>query len=495
MKFLPIVKPLILLGVLASTCRAQAVSISRVYRVQPAGGVPAAPGAPGEMQIEVKQPGAISEFGQGYWFGSMGELTATTVAPGGQQIVQKMGAPWASAEPLKGQAAAGIWKLKLSEARAGATARADWWELSITTQRPPEMKMPITGRAAPELAALDTALVSFMEERGIEAATLAVVKDGRLVLKRGYGWQDRELTRPISPEAVLRLGSTTKPLIATAIRRLIAEGKLGEDDKALPLLDIAPPAGQKLGDERWHDVTIRQLLEHKSGLAQTWADSSLVRKKLGLDRVALRDDIISYMMLQPLLFAPGEKNSYSNLGYAVLAVLIERATGVPYEDYIRDQIALPIGARSMRLGKQLRGEQLPDEAWFAEENMAPACWDENLRLPDAYAADFTTGMASGSMLSSAEDYCRFMRFYFLDGHLKPASLRDVEWNYQHNGALQGCMALVKQKIKDGQSLDYCVLLNKRRAEHNEDFEALGNALDKALSGVVQWPAVDLWGQR
>src|SRR5262249_15615705 len=146
-------------------------------------------------------------------------------------------------------------------------------------------------------------------ERDIRAGTLAVMKDGRLVLARGYGYLDRDEHLPVTPESPFRLASLTKPITAAAIRKLIHEGKLQLDAQVFPLLGVDPPQRQK-GDARLQDITVRHLLEHRGGwdlrtAGDTMFRSSEIAAALGKEGTASADDIVRYMAGQPLQFDPG----------------------------------------------------------------------------------------------------------------------------------------------------------------------------------------------
>jgi CubicO group peptidase (beta-lactamase class C family) len=100
--------------------------------------------------------------------------------------------------------------------------------------------LPVRGRAEPELAAFDRAMQQFMRERSIKAGTLAVMKGGRIVLARGYGYRDPARGLPLGPEAPLRLASVSKPITLAAVLKLIREGKLSLDTKVFVLLNVQP---------------------------------------------------------------------------------------------------------------------------------------------------------------------------------------------------------------------------------------------------------------
>jgi CubicO group peptidase (beta-lactamase class C family) len=104
--------------------------------------------------------------------------------------------------------------------------------------------MPMSGPAAPGMASFDRVVPAFMEKWRIPGGAVAVVKDGRLVLARGYGWADREAGRRVEPDSLFRIASLSKSITAAAVLELAEAGRLGLDDRVFQLLsDLQPPAG------------------------------------------------------------------------------------------------------------------------------------------------------------------------------------------------------------------------------------------------------------
>ena len=129
-----------------------------------------------------------------------------------------------------------------------------------------ETTLPVSGPAVPELVAFDDAMLAFMDEKGIEAGLLGVMKDGVVVLERGYGWQDSGHAEGLPATAMMRIASVTKPLTAAAIRRLVDQGLIGLDDYVFDLgqaegglLGLTPFLS--LGDARLADITVQHLLD------------------------------------------------------------------------------------------------------------------------------------------------------------------------------------------------------------------------------------------
>ncbi len=123
-------------------------------------------------------------------------------------------------------------------------------------------------RANPAFRSFDDTMTAYMTVRGIPGGALAVVKEGRLVYTKGYGWADREKKVPVAPTSLFRIASISKPVTAAAIFTLIQdkENHLSLDTPVFPLLPHKPLAGEEgQVDPRLTTITIRQLLQHTGG--------------------------------------------------------------------------------------------------------------------------------------------------------------------------------------------------------------------------------------
>jgi CubicO group peptidase (beta-lactamase class C family) len=158
------------------------------------------------------------------------------------------------------------------------------------------------------------------------SGALLVAKDGEVVLNKGYGMAIREKGIGNSSETVFSTGSITKQFTAAAIMKLKMQGKLNTTDPIRKYLDGVPKDKKK--------ITIQQLLTHTSGLVQD----------AGRDYdVAQRDKTVSKILEQPLEFAPGKRFEYTNVGYTLLAAIIEKVSGKSYEEFLQEELFRPAG--------------------------------------------------------------------------------------------------------------------------------------------------------
>jgi N-acyl-D-amino-acid deacylase len=210
---------------------------------------------------------------------------------------------------------------------------------------------PVTGKAPPGTEALDKAIVSVLSRHGIPGAALAITKDGKLVMARGYGWANLATEEPVHPDTLFGIASLSKTFTATAVLKLVEQGKLKLDDHPFKLLThIKPLRGAKV-DPRLYEITVRQLLNHsggwdhqKSGDPVSWTTNLQIQRH---DKTPVSSEyLISATMGVRLDFDPGTDCKYSNFGYIVLGEVIEKASGQSYEKYVKDHILIPAGAKS-----------------------------------------------------------------------------------------------------------------------------------------------------
>jgi D-alanyl-D-alanine carboxypeptidase len=172
-----------------------------------------------------------------------------------------------------------------------------------------------------------------MQKLHVPGVAVAVIKDGKVIKSKGYGLANVETNTPVTTETVFKIGSISKPIIAMGIMLLVEEGKISLDDKISKYLDGTP--------ETWKDITVRHLLSHTSGI---------IREAPGFDGAKIQPDadVIKTAYQSPLVFTPGEKYQYCNVGYFSLAEIIRKVSGKPWSDFLTERILKPFGMNSTR---------------------------------------------------------------------------------------------------------------------------------------------------
>lgn len=170
---------------------------------------------------------------------------------------------------------------------------------------------------------IDSFIEKSMAEQRIVGLVLGVIKDGKVIKTKGYGYANLEYDIPVTTKTVFKIGSVSKQIIATAIMKLIQEGKLKLTDPATKYFPDAPA--------HWNKITIRHLLNHTSGL---------IRESPAFDAMAIQTDsvLIRAAYKDSLVFPTGSKWQYCNLGYFMLADIIRQISGQSFTDYMTKEI-------------------------------------------------------------------------------------------------------------------------------------------------------------
>lgn len=192
-----------------------------------------------------------------------------------------------------------------------------------------------------QIEKIDSFVREKMKSKNIPGLSLAVVRDGKLILAKGYGMANLELSVPAAEKTVYHLASITKTFTAIATMMLVEEGKISLED----------PISKHLSDlpEAWRPVTVRHLLNHTSGISSL-AHHKKIPCPVGKDeRDYTRADALKEVACLPLDFAPGERWSYGDTGYHLLGMLIEKVSAMDYEQVLRTRIFTPLGMRDTRL--------------------------------------------------------------------------------------------------------------------------------------------------
>ena len=194
------------------------------------------------------------------------------------------------------------------------------------------MPLPVWGGIAEQV---DTYIEAEMQKRKIPGLSLAVVKDGQVLIAKGYGYANVEHQVPAKAETVYQSGSVGKQFTATGVMMLVEEGKVHLDDKITQYLNEAPA--------HWKDITVRHLLTHTSGISEK------LYERINMRQDFTEEQIFKEIAAVPLEFAPGEKWSYSNPGYVTVGILIHKWTGMFYGDFLQQRIFKPLQMETTRI--------------------------------------------------------------------------------------------------------------------------------------------------
>jgi N-acyl-D-amino-acid deacylase len=398
---------------------------------------------------------------------------------------------------------------------------------------PAQQEMPISGAAVPGMASYDKAIPDLMRKHGIPGGAVAVVRDGKLIYARGFGYADVESKTPVQPDALFRIASVSKPITGVAIMKLVEEGRLTLDDRVAPIIAHLAPAPGATVDPRWEQITIRQLLNHTAGWDRDKPNGgfdpmfrpAIAAAAVNASAPASAEAVIRYMKGLPLDFTPGERHVYSNFGYAILGRVIERRSGMPYEAFVRARVLQPVGANRTRLGRTRLRDALVDEVKYyfpgmgLDAPLAPSVFPGEGAAPVNYGGFYVEAMDShGGWVSSTVDLLRFVTGVdgranrpdilgaalvaemtgngttvcasgacsYAGGWLVRPTQGDAIW--WHGGSLPGTTSIL---VRSHHDFAWVALFNARSGTGNFDAE-LDAALWSALAQATSFPTHDLF---
>jgi CubicO group peptidase (beta-lactamase class C family) len=227
-------------------------------------------------------------------------------------------------------------------------------------------------------------------------AVISVVKDGQVLLEKGYGWADAEKRIPVDPKAtVFRPGSTSKLFTWTAVMQQVEQGKLDLDTDVNQYLDFKVPV------RNGHPLTLRHIMTQTSGFEEAIKDLIAFDNKAP---ASLRDVLVGNM---PQMRAdPGTTAGYSNYATALAGYIVQRVSGEPFEQYIEHRIFQPLNMAHSTFRQPLPPALAPLMAQGYTETGNPGHGFEIVNLPPA-----------GSLSSTGDDMARFMIAHLQDGQL------------------------------------------------------------------------------
>jgi len=218
-------------------------------------------------------------------------------------------------------------------------------------------------------AKVDEFINTEMRRQRIPGLSLAIIRDGRPVIVKGYGFSNVEHQVPVKPETVFQSGSINKQFTATAIMILVEEGKLALDDKISKYFPDAP--------ESWQNITVRHLLTHTSGMADYPPDFDFRRE-------FTEEEYLGIIKSVPLAYQPGTKWDYSNLDYVILGILIGKITGKFHGDFLAERVFKPLNMTTARVisesaivpnraaGYRLVKGELKNQEWVSQSTNTTA---------------------------------------------------------------------------------------------------------------------------
>jgi CubicO group peptidase (beta-lactamase class C family) len=322
-----------------------------------------------------------------------------------------------------------------------------------------------------------------MRAAKIRAGALAIACKGKTLFERGYTWAEPNYptTQPTSP---FRLASVTKAFTAALTFEMVKTRAIALDTRAFAYLGLAPLARTgHAGDPRLNDITVKQLIEHRSGLARDiyvkdrCCGPALrdMAHALGLHRVPTAEEKVRFMLSEPLKFVPGTQEEYSNLGYDVLGLVCAKAANMDFFGAVRKYVTAPHDIEVF-LASTSKEKRLPGEPFYDDPGSGPTIEhpDRNDIMPAVYGGDvyLEAAPASGAMAASAGAVARLI------GHYAAGGFGVRTGRSARSGSQPGSSSWAESR---GNGLDFCCVFNTR---HFEGADGAIDAMRKEIRRIL-----------
>jgi len=335
-----------------------------------------------------------------------------------------------------------------------------------------------------ELAGMEGVATAFMRAHSVPGLSIAVARDGTVVYERGFGFADRVRNEKVTPASLFRIASVSKPITSVTLFRLMEQKRLTLEDTVFGPRGILGDDFGRSPYRKWvEQIRIKHLLTHTAGGWQNDGTDPMFRNP-----AMNHQQLITWAIANvPLRYPPGEHYAYSNFGFCILGRVIEKLTGAPYQQHVRDAILKRCGVTDMRIGGNTLAERAPREVVYYGGGQNP--YDMNVRRMDSH----------GGWLATSRDLAMFASH--VDGQstsrniLQPESIRQMTtptsanagyakgWavnrvpNWWHGGSLPGTTSFM---VRTASGLCWAALANTR-----EDSGDTGGAMDKMMWDLVR----------
>ena len=370
-----------------------------------------------------------------------------------------------------------------------------------------------------EFSGVEKTINSFLRKWSIAGASIAIAKDGRLVYARGFGFADTATKAEVQPYNLFRIASISKLVTAVGIMRLREEGLLSLNDTVFGSDGILnDPYFSEPKDKRVYGITVAHLLSHEAGWSQRYGDHMfmpiLIAEKMGVKPPVDTKTIVRFALDKRLQYTPGAGRAYSNLGYSILGLVIEKVSGMPYEDYCRKKVLEPLGIYDMKIAGNLPSEKAPFEVTYYEPSdvqLKPSIYGTGEMVTPSYGGNDIRALGgAGAWLATAPDLMRLL--LAVDGFktrqdiLGDESIRfmtdndngfaPVGWKatiydgtWWRTGSFPGTAGMMKRQ-SDG--ISWVVLFNSSAWNGPEIYSYINNMMYRVISQFKPWPDYDLF---
>ncbi len=384
---------------------------------------------------------------------------------------------------------------------------------------PENVRLTNSSSSGEEFSGVEKTLNSFLHKWSLAGASIAIAKDGKLIFARGFGFADTATKEKIEPYNKFRIASISKLVTATGIMKLNEEGRLSLNQRVFgPDGILNDPYFDDPKDKRVYGITVAHLLSHEAGWTQRYGDQMFmpitIAERMGVKPPVDTRTIVRFALNRRLHYTPGKGRAYSNLGYSILGLIIEKVSGMSYEEYCQKNIFEPLGIYDMKIAGNLPSEKNPFEVTYYEPSdvlLKPSIYGTGELVTPIYGGNDITALGgAGAWLATAPDLMRLL--LAVDGFsTRPDILSDesirfmtdnengfapVGWKttiyngtWWRTGSFPGSAGMMKRQ-SDG--LSWVVLVNSSAWNGPEIYSYINNMMYRVISQIKPFPEQDLF---
>ena len=333
----------------------------------------------------------------------------------------------------------------------------------------------------PELHDMDSIMRRYLKRWELNGAQLAVTRNDSLLYVKGYGWADKERNVLMEPCHIMRMASVSKLVTAVGIMKLQEMGRLKLSDKVFGPQGILNDTTyiNSIRDKRYYDITVEQLLRHKAGFNNYAGDpmssTRYIMMQNRLTTPPTHRELLRILLRRHLGYTPGTGRCYSNLGYTILSMIIEKRSGMSYEQFMQDKVLRPAGCFDFHIAGIYYRDRRPNEVRYYLHGGSEPVYEYNnsgKKVDKCYGdTDIPRLAGAGAWAASAAELSRLIASIdgcsVLPDVISPQSVKamtqqmpsgdySLGWNYTpvgrpwiRTGSLSGTSALV-MRYPDGQ---------------------------------------------
>ncbi|HKM93935.1 MAG TPA: serine hydrolase domain-containing protein [Prolixibacteraceae bacterium] len=362
---------------------------------------------------------------------------------------------------------------------------------------------------------IDKQLLHFMSRAELKGISLAITHDEKLVFARSYGYANIENAEAMTPSHLFRIASVSKLITTVAVLKLVEENRLSLDDKVFGNNGLFNEKEYlNIRDPKLKDITVLNLLNHSAGWTQCYGDPAFlplaIARIMGVEPPITIDTYLKYVIERRLQYKPGTAYSYSNISFMFLGAIVEKVTGLKYEDYVRYHILYPNDIIDMHMARNSFEERYDNEVKYYEQQeseMVLSSKGDSSYVQKVYGGnDIELLGAAGAWVVSASELAKLMTL--IDGYdnvpdillpetiaLMTESERPLGWSETNNGYwyrtgnFAGSMAMIGRR-PDG--LQWVFLSNTRDWQGPGFYKQINQLMNRVLKKVDEWPERDLF---